>query len=356
MNGIWLSEDYNLNDIVMGVAGTALGLDVRLAPGSRWARYGRSGRHAFCTYGMRLPIDSPVTIERANDKISARLRMAEAGVPTVPFSILDGQSPRLPTEDGDWTLKAAFGQQGGGVISRIPTERLAECVIHLGRSSRCLLLEPTLHGPTYRFLVLDGEVIDAYRTAPPRLVGDGRQTVGEQLREFADRLSRGYGVHVRLDFEARYALEVQGLSEEDVVPAGRSFQPTFLSNISRGGEWTSLAGRSGFEIHTRVARAAAGAVGLRFSGVDLIESHAGEVFVLEANPSPGIARFTWPWRADFCVETVDLRVPLCAITAVLRALGLSSMVSKPDLVKVPIDAFNESALRLRNLAVDRRQE
>lgn len=346
MNQIEVTEEYNLNDVVLGVSAIALGMTVRVGRNSRWANYSIDGQHAFCTHGMRLPIDTPVVIEQANDKILARARMEAAGLPVLPFSIVDCKSPVLPSADGDWTLKVPNGKQGSGVICRIPTSKLPSCVSHLATLNRILLLEQTIHGPTYRFLVLEGEVIDAYVTSAPPLVGDGRRTVAQIVSEYADRAARGHGIHVRFDYEVNHALEMQGLTGDSVVQDGRVFQHTFVSNISRGGVWNRIRWDGEFERQARIAQRASKAVGLRLCGVDLIESSSGEVFVLEANPSPGIARFTWTCRPDFVIESIDLGAPISILQAMLRASNLSSCSKSPRFVTLSVAEFNEHAASL----------
>jgi hypothetical protein len=330
----------------MAVAGTALGLDVRLDAKNRWVTYNYRGVHSFCTYGMRFPIDSPVAIEQANDKVSARMRMLTAGVQTVPFSVIDGLNPSFPAESGEWALKGAFGKQGRGVVTRISTEQLAAYATHLASSCRTLLLEPTMTGPAYRFLVLEGEVIDAYKTVPPCLTGDGKHTVRELFDIYVKNISRSYDINPEFDFEVKHSLRLQGLNETDVVEDGREFCPSFISNISRGGSWIPVEAGQEFNKYARIACEAAAAVDLRLCGVDLIESSDREVFVLESNPSPGVARFTWPWRPDFKVESINLRVPILIIQAVLRAVGVPKPVAHPDLTELSIDEFNRIAIQI----------
>jgi D-alanine-D-alanine ligase-like ATP-grasp enzyme len=86
-------------------------------------------------------------------------------------------------------------------------------------------------------------------------------------------------------------LAAQGLSPDAVPPAGQPVRVLANANLSTGGRLEDLTGRLPADAE-RLAVRAAGAVGLRLAGVDLLApdllARPEEAVILEVNGSPGL--------------------------------------------------------------------
>ncbi len=171
----------------------------------------------------------------AFDKLRTAEALAYAGVPT-PRSILAKDFDNLEfaidaVGGAPVVIKPVTGAQGRGVMlaeSRAAAVAILENLIVTGRDHLVQELVPEALGEDRRLLVLDGQVIAAVRR---------RARPGE-----------------------------------------------FRPNVHRGGRAEAIEPTS---TETERAIAAARAVGLRFAGVDLLESSQGPV-VVEVNGSPGL--------------------------------------------------------------------
>lgn len=182
--------------------------------------------------GTRV-VNPPRSLELAIDKHLSLARLAAAGLP-VPRSFV-AQTPQAIREawrclGGDAVVKPLFGSQGKGI------ERLAD--------------PPAVE----RFLA----------ERPPEAVA--------YLQAFVPHAG----------WDAR--LFVLG---DEVLAMRRSSTTDWRTNIALGGTASPLAPSAEW---IDLARQAARVLGAAITGIDLVESLSGEVFVLEANAVPG-------WRA-----------------------------------------------------------
>jgi cyanophycin synthetase len=199
---------------------------------------------------------------------------------------------------GDCVLKPASGTGGGlGVITGIRTRwQLARAAYATARHGGDLLLEEQVPGDNYRLLYLDGRLIDAIVRHPPRVMGDGRSSIGELVQAAnADRVKRGaVAAHVLLtvDMDMQRTLAGQKLTLSSVPAPGTVVTLKTAINENGGEDNESARDRLCPAVIVDGARAAHLA-GVRLAGVDLITrdptvplSEAGGV-ILEVNAPPG---------------------------------------------------------------------
>jgi cyanophycin synthetase len=132
---------------------------------------------------------------------------------------------------------------------------------------------------------------------PPRLTGDGRSTVEQLLdAENERRLSAAGAAGLSLlgiGLDTVFTLERQGLRLASVVPEGATIAVQTVTNDNRIEDTETVSAPLDAQL-VDAARRAAGAVGLRLAGVDVIapdvsqplESSGG--VVAEVNGTPGI--------------------------------------------------------------------
>lgn len=250
-----------------------------------------------------VALDDPVTLRLALDKTVVHRMLTAAGIP-VPEHVVVGledlpAAERFVTRHGPCVIKPASGTGGGdGTTTNVRTgAQVLRARLHATRRGDRVLVEEQVDGTVYRLLFLDGELLDVIRHDRPRLTGDGRATVEELVAaENQRRADAGGAVGLaclEIGLDALLTLERQGLSIGSVVEAGCEFDVSTVTNDNRiEDSQTVRSGVSDEVVDT--ARAAAGAVGLRLAGVDVIapsiavplESSGG--VVAEVNGSPGI--------------------------------------------------------------------
>lgn len=249
-------------------------------------------------------LDAPEAIRRALDKPLVATRLADADVATpeqLAFSLreLRRAAARIRRDPGRWVLKPRTGSSGQGVTCGIAKSAdLARALVAAAPFGGEFVLERQLAGAVFRFLVLDGEVLDVVRRDPSSVEGDGVTTVRELIRsENRARVdaagSRGNQL-VQPDHDCLLALRAQQLDLASVPTAGRR-HPVKHSN-GDGGRFdthrVSPAAVSG-DLVEDVTRAVV-SVGLRLAGVDVVTPDLGSGLsaargaVVDVNAPPGL--------------------------------------------------------------------
>jgi len=158
------------------------------------------------------------------------------------------------------------------------------------------LVEQAVDLPDYRIVVLDGELISAYRRDPLTVTGDGRSTLGELLAALQNAYrSQGRDTVLRADDERIGArLHRAGRSWESVPGQGERIRLHDVSNLSAGGTATDVTDLVADRWRTLAVRIAE-LFNLRLCGVDLacadINGDAGAYAVIEVNGAPGLDHY-----------------------------------------------------------------
>jgi cyanophycin synthetase len=160
------------------------------------------------------------------------------------------------------------------------------------------VLERQIAGAAYRFLILDGELLDVVRRDPSSVEGDGVSAVRDLIRcENHARVhaagSRGNHL-VKPDHDCLLALRVQQL-DLGSVPAAGIRHPVKHSSGDGGRFDTHSISLSSLarELVEEVTRAVT-AVGLRLAGVDIVTPDLGRGIasaggaIIEINAPPGL--------------------------------------------------------------------
>ncbi len=271
------------------------------------------------------PFDDPVTLRMAGDKPLC-LRMArEEGVPVPEHLVFTLRELPLAEEflrraPGPCVVKPARGSASGmGITTHVRSPAGARrAAVLASLFGERLLIEHMVSGESYRLLFLDGRLLHAVRRTGARVVGDGRSTVRELIRE-----AGGAGV----DGTVRGMLAAQRLEPESVPSTGRPVVVRPVAAPAAGArELRTVYDTSVTELICSDVAGAAGRVvrrlGSRFAGVDLVTcdpsiglGESGGAF-LELNTTPGIHHH---------YQTEDERRTHPVAVRVLRAL-----LSTPD--------------------------
>lgn len=272
-------------------------------PAPRLFEFARDG-HAVHVLGQRTPFADPVSIELASAKDLAYELLDRAGV-RVPEHVVVRRSDRraarsfLETGPAPLVVKPARGGGGGrGVTPSIETaSQLERALRRAGSTSERLIVERQAVGEQFRFLLLEGTVLDVIRRSLPQVVGDGTSTIEELMfAEYDRRLETDTAEGMKpfpVDLDCLFTLERQGLRLSTRLPKGTAVVVKSASNISGGRTCVTVREPAAREVVDEV-RAAAAAVGVRLAGVDVVAPDierslaSSDGVVLEVNPIPGL--------------------------------------------------------------------
>jgi D-alanine-D-alanine ligase-like ATP-grasp enzyme len=253
--------------------------------------------------GNLVMLDDAVTLRFALRKplVSQLLRQEDLPVPEwLEFGASDlAPAVRFLVAGPVPCVMKPVGSSGGyAVTSGIRTEgELMQARLRAARVDSGLMIERQAKGDFYRFLVLEGAVLDVVRRLPPRVTGDGQSTVEELIaaenqRRIALRHQAMFWP-LRIDLDCVITLRNAGLSLASVIPAGVTVPVKNV--VSQGTMRDNETIREGISAEVKAgAIRAAELVGLRLAGVDVMTPDIGRPLaeaggvILEVNGPPGL--------------------------------------------------------------------
>ena len=265
------------------------------------------------TRRIRATVTSETSLigaEMARDKDEAAATLERAGLPTpgwrlattVAEALSHGRALGYPV-----VIKPVDGHHGRGVTLDITDDDGAASAFDRAVASsrrRQAIVQRQVHGRDHRLLVIGGRLAACAERVPAGVVGDGRSTIAALVdRENADpRRGEGHALEltrIRIDSAAEALLASQGLTQDDVPPAGCRVELANGANLSTGG--TSIDRTD--EVHPSVAamaELAARVVGLDVAGIDVVTTDIGQPLgdtggaIIELNAGPGFRMHTRP--------------------------------------------------------------
>jgi D-alanine-D-alanine ligase-like ATP-grasp enzyme len=314
-------------------AADAVGAHVdRLAPGVLEIR-GRG--HATVVRDHLTSMDDTAALARAVDKPLVQELLSGIGLPVsdqTTFTLADvGRAVEfMESSDDACVVKPAGGAGGSGVTTGVRgRSALVRAAIRASVAGDRLLIERQVPGTVHRILVLDGQPIGVLRRNPPRVVGDGRSTIRELIRRENERriASEGWlGTSLlRVDLECVLTLRDRGLRLDTVLPAETITAVKSVTNQSGAADSETLPVGGCCEGLLDEARAAAGVVGLRLAGVDVVTTdvsvplRAGGGRILEVNGNPGL-------HYHYLVANRDAAAPVAVPVLAALLAGVPAIV------------------------------
>ncbi|MGY1729164.1 N-acetylglutaminylglutamine synthetase [Geodermatophilus sp. SYSU D01062] len=255
-----------------------------------------------------------VAMSRCDDKRVTRRIVEAAGVRvprgvTVPADDL-GPARQLLGEAGELVVKPARGEQGKGITVGVASEEeLGRAVDAARLFCPDVLVEELVDGEDVRVVVIDHEVVAAAVRKPAEVVGDGRSTVAQLVRETSRRRERATGGESRipLDDVTTEVVRAAGYAMDDVLANGQRLRVRRTANLHTGGTIEDVTDR----LHPAIGQAAvraSRAIGIPVTGVDFLvpDVEGPDAVFVEANERPGLANHEpQPTAARF----VDLLFP-----------------------------------------------
>ena len=304
-----LDEDVRLGPSTGCIVDAAIAKNIpfsRMTEGSM-VRFGWGSKQRRIQ-AAEMDTTSAISEAIAQDKELTKKLLGAAGVP-VPTgrSASDAEDAWLAAlEIGlPVVVKPNDGNQGKGVTVNITTKEHLQQAYAVAKEFRDdILVEKYMPGNDFRLLVVGDKLVAAARRDPPKVVGDGIQTIAQLVEQVNLDPRRGTGhstslTKMRFDEIAHACLASQGFCAESIPVKGQRVNLRNNANLSTGGSATDVTD----DVHPEVAAravAAAHMVGLDICGVDLvcdsilrpIEEQGGGI--VEVNAAPGLRMHLTP--------------------------------------------------------------
>jgi GNAT-family acetyltransferase (TIGR03103 family) len=258
------------------------------------------------TYGGRSIITreslseftSAVAMCRCDDKRLTRRLVAEAGitVPCARLATFDKGDYDFLTEVGEVVVKPTRGEQGKGITVGVTVENgpeeLATALTRAREQHPEVLIEQRVTGDDLRLVVIDGKVVAAALRMPPEIIGTGEHTIRDLITAESRRRSVATGGESRIPLDDITVATVAdaGWTLDDVLPRDTRLRVRRTANLHQGGTIHDVTAQVNPEL-CRVAVAAAEAIGIPVTGIDLLvpDVTGAEYAFIEANERPGLA-------------------------------------------------------------------
>lgn len=220
-------------------------------------------------------------------------------------------------------VKPNSKSQGTGVCVVHNDAELKNTLRKIFKIDRVALVEEYKPGHDYRVVVCDGEVISAYQRVALSVVGDGKSSILNLLKQ-KQRSFEKMGRDTRIDFEdirIRLKLKKQKFSFKSILKKGEKVFLLDNANLSTGGDsvdMTDKIHKSFYKIATKLTAD----MGLRIAGVDIMITSGDitqdvkncEYYIIEINAAPGLDHYvTTGAKQKKIVEAMYLKI--------LKALG-----------------------------------
>lgn len=238
---------------------------------------------------------SAVAMSRCDDKRLTRRIVSEAGirVPKGRLATFDEGDHAFLAEVGDVVVKPTRGEQGKGITVGVDDPADLDAALARAREQHPeVLIEQRADGDDLRLVVINGKVVAAALRRPAEVVGTGTHTIRELIETQSRRRAAATGGESRipLDEVTESTVREAGWSLDDVLGEGERLRVRRTANLHQGGTIHDVTA----EVHPelcRVAVAAAEAVGIPVTGIDLLvpDVTTDEYVFVEANERPGLA-------------------------------------------------------------------
>lgn len=260
----------------------------------------KRGDVSWLIKGTSFPVNSQPACLVANNKFLTKKLLRFHGILT-PKSWLVKSPQEALRLMGKYdlfpcVLKPARGAHGKRVYANIESEAefrdMLKQVFH-GKSEGEILVEEYVAGKDYRVLVVGKGVSAVMERTAAFVVGNGHDTIRALITAFnaSPLVGKKYEkpmCRIQMNGEVRRNLSKQGKKFGDTPLAGERVALRQNANISTGGIGRDVT-FSVDPVVKQVAVAAAQAIGMAITGVDIIFSEVNQkAYVLELNDCPGI--------------------------------------------------------------------
>lgn len=196
-------------------------------------------------------------------------------------------------------LKPRFSYASKGVTVQLEDEQeIRDAYRQARRYGKDVLAEEYLEIQTeYRCFVGDGKVYALVERLPPHVIGDGRSTIGELIKNRnvqRRNIPSTRNEPIKLAGRVEQYLTARGKSIETVLPAGEIQQLSHMRVLGEGGDLYGILDHAPDEIKNLSIEAARAIPGAHWAGLDLIETADGSVYIIEINSNAQMNGIAFP--------------------------------------------------------------
>lgn len=202
-------------------------------------------------------------------------------------------------------VKPLDGAGGRGVITGIDSlEELMENIKYLNEKLKYnqIIVEEYIEGEDYRAFVIGDKVIGAFRRLPPHVIGDGKRTIRNLLKEKNNirvNIPGTYNMKVFINEEVKRELKKQNLTLKSVPEKDQFIRLKTKNNVSSGGDPIDATEELSEELKDNLVKAVQAIPGLIQGGVDIIyDKETGRYAILEINTKPSIRNHLFPIKGN----------------------------------------------------------
>lgn len=325
---------------------TASIVDEAIARDIPWIRMNRNSliQLGYGVHQMRFQATitcktSNIAVDIACNKEETKRILDNASIPVAKGSICVDEEDLKDTINKigfPIVIKPLDGNHGKGASINVTTlEAAIEGLEYAKKYSRRVIVEKFITGHDFRVLVIDNKVIAAALRVPAHVVGDGKSTIEELIRETNKDPRRGYGhenvlTEIEVDRDTLDLLEKSNKTLESVPDNKEIIYLKSTANLSTGGtsvDVTDMMHPENVFLAERISRI----IGLDVCGIDIMASNLTEPLkknggvILEVNAAPGFRMHLAPAEGlprNVASPVIDMlyppgkpsRIPIIAVT------------------------------------------
>lgn len=237
-------------------------------------------RHEF-DYGT-IDLNESKHIQIADDKEQSSVLMKEIGIP-IPEEILLRDVRKYTDQDllkeiVRFSKRVGFplickplnGRQGNNLIKIESKDEIVNASKMIIDLKDDVIIQEYLKHDEVRVVVLDGEIIQAYKRFGPSIVGDGKESVFNLIEDKnAYFKNNGRNTIISIDDpQVQMIIADLGYSNGSIPEKGKDIPLSFGRNLSKGGEYEFIENKISPKFQ-KVLREMSLAANLRLVGFDL---------------------------------------------------------------------------------------
>lgn len=240
-------------------------------------------------------LTSSLSYLKCQDKALTRDTFNEKGllVPENEIILSYEQAELFMNKHHRCVVKPIDGEQGEGISVDISSGQELKEAIEIARQvSENVLIEKFYSGQDLRIIVIGGEVVAAAIRKPPKIYGDGKNTVETLIKKLSRRRQAATAGEssIPLDEETVRTIEKQGYHLDSIPNKNEKIWVRRLANLHVGGTIHDVTAN----LHPKlagVAIEAAESLEIPVVGLDLIvkSPEDADYVLIEANERPGLA-------------------------------------------------------------------
>jgi D-alanine-D-alanine ligase-like ATP-grasp enzyme len=308
-------ESFGLSALFKKIA-PSIGATVNVEP--IWKIAGqinfKNGKKSYFRYNT-LDLNPMGSSAIAKDKDYANFFMNSMNYPIVPNSKVffsDAWAKAIGAKEQGITaasahaVKAGFpiiikpnsASHGSGVTKVYTSKEFLQVTKKLFLQHNIILVQKALQGTDIRIVVLDNEVISAYKRTPLQVVGDGVHTIKQLLmlkQAYYASIVRDTVIRLE-DLRIKAKLKRSNMTYDTILQKGVSAILLDSANLSTGGESFDITSALHKSFKT-MAIALTKDMGLRLCGVDIMvkgditKAVSNNYHILEINSAPGMDHY-----------------------------------------------------------------